>query len=120
MAWYSDLTESAPARLVDSKGAPVVGPWFRVDGKRVAATRAALVITSVQPLENPVNLTATSKTSNGFVWTGTHPDGTIGESCPSLKPTTGAPDQVGPAWTEQSFAPPSCGASLGLYCFQVE
>jgi hypothetical protein len=121
VAWYSDFTESAPARLVDSNGVPVVGPWFRVDGKRVAATRAALVIAKVTPLESPINLTATNKTNNGAVWTGTHADGTVGETCPgSTKPTTGAPDHVGQAWTDQAFFAATCADSLGLYCFQVE
>jgi predicted acyl esterase len=46
--------------------------------------------------------------------------GSEGEFYPWTKPTTGAPDHTGQAWTDQTFATPMCSESLGLYCFQVE
>lgn len=122
VAWFSSAVAAAPSRLVDSKGMPVDGPWFRVDGLRIAATRSALLATSSVPLENALTLTATGKVMGGAVWTGTHADGAIGSLCPAgANPTTGAANQVGPAWTEQTFFTATCAnTSLALYCFQVE
>jgi hypothetical protein len=119
-AWFSAAGVPAPSRLVDGRGNPVDGPWFRVDGKRVAASRAALSNTASVPLEAAPGLTATGKPQSGAVWTATHADGTPGVTCPGAAPTVGSPDQVGPAWTEQGFFVATCGSSLAVYCFQVE
>jgi hypothetical protein len=121
VAWYPNGTTGAPARLVTSGGTPVDGPWFRVDGARVAANRAALTNTASVPLENGIDVTATStKNSTGGVWTGTRVDGGVGVTCPNFAPTTGTAGETGAAWTEQKFFTAACGTSLGLYCFQVE
>lgn len=121
VAWYPGGNGvSAPARLVNSKAQPVDGPWFRVDGKKVATNRAALTNTENAPLESAISLTAAGETRGGGVWTGTLPDGGVGATCPMIAPTTGDADQTGPAWTQQTFFTATCGSSLALYCFQVE
>jgi hypothetical protein len=123
VAWYPDALagKSAPARLVQSDGGVVDGPWYRVDGKRIAATRAALSNTATVALEAPIRIGPAGTTINGSVWTGTTADGGIGAVCPSgANPTSGTADQVGPAWTQQTFFTATCSSSLGLYCFQVE
>lgn len=121
VAWYSDPTVSALDRLVDTHGARVQGPWFRIDGKRVVASRDALVNTAVTPLENPIDITITGTLQTGGVWTATRADGKRGTGCPSgVNPTSGDSESVDHSWTEQSFFTTTCGTVLSLYCFQVE
>jgi hypothetical protein len=120
VAWFSTPSVPAPARLVNAKGAPLDGPWFRVDGRRIAASRSALVSAVQTPLENAITLTATGKTMGGGVWTGTRADGGTGILCPLPTPTTGSAGDVGVAWTEQSYFTAHCGDSLAVYCFQVQ
>lgn len=123
VAWFSDATAAAPSRLVDSQGKSVDGPWFRVDGKRVAINRQVLLSTSLAPFENAISLTPTGKTSGGGVWTATLSDGGTGNLCgvgAISIPTTGAAGQGGASWTDQRFFTAKCGDSLALYCFQVE
>jgi hypothetical protein len=121
VAWYSTASAPAPSRLLKG-GVPVDGPWFRVDEALVVTSRAALSNTAMVPLVNPINVTATGETRNASVWTATTPAGTFGVGCPSggSTPTSGAADQVGPQWTEQTFFTAACGSSLAVYCFQVE
>jgi hypothetical protein len=121
VAWYSSILAAAPARLVDSRGQNVDGPWYRIDGRPIVATRAALLNTETVPLENPINVTAVGKPMTGAVLTGTHADGSMGAVCPGVTPpTTGVPTEVGRGWTDQSFFTAGCTNSLALYCFQVE
>jgi hypothetical protein len=123
VAWFSTATVAAPARLVDSKSVLVNGPWFRPDGKRIVASRAALLSSASAPLESAINVTPTGATTNGGVWTGTRADGTIGVACPSSgPPTTGSSGRVDVGWTDQTGFTASCSlsTSLALYCFQVE
>jgi hypothetical protein len=123
VAWYPDAIggKSAPARLVQSDGGAVDGPWYRVDGKQVAATRAALSNTSSVPLTAAIELGPAGTVVPGSVWTGTLADGGIGTVCPSgVNPTSGHVNQTGPAWTQQTNFTATCNSSLGLYCFQVE
>jgi hypothetical protein len=122
VAWYPDSpnNRSAPQRLVNTNGSAVDGPWYRVDGKRVAANRAALSNASTVALEHAIDVTAAGTTNGGGVWTGTLADGGIGTLCPGTNPTTGNAASVDASWTTQSFFTAMCGTSLGLYGFQVE
>ena len=90
VAWFSSSLAPAPSRLVDTKGAPVEGPWFRPDGKRIVASRAALLNTMNVPLDNPITVTAIGETVNASTWTATLPDGSPGIGCPGVTPTTGS------------------------------
>lgn len=120
VAWFSTPTVPAADRLVDSKGAAVDGPWYRVDGKRVVASRAALLATTTTPLENPIAVTAVGASSSASVWTRTLADGGIGKACPDSPATAGIASKTDPQWTEQTVFTATCPASLALYCFQVE
>lgn len=120
VAWYSDPLNSAIARLVDSNGVPVDGPWYRVDGKRVVASRSALVRAGATPLENAISITAANKPSAASVWTATRSNGTFGSQCPTFATTSGLATSTDGAWTEQTKFMATCGSSLSLYCFQVE
>ncbi|MDB4944183.1 MAG: hypothetical protein JWP97_3717 [Labilithrix sp.] len=124
VAWYSSATAAAPDRLRNGAGALVDGPWYRPDGKRVVATRLGLTQTKEKPLENPINVTLLNTTMGGGVWTGTRADGSRGTMCPvppgGTPPTTGTSASVDGGWTDQTFFTASCGASLPLYCLQVE
>ncbi len=121
VAWFSSVAAPAPSRLVDATGQPVNGPWFRVDGMRIVASRSALVGTASTPLENPINLSASRVKSGGGVWTGTRSDGSVGTLCPTgATPTTGIAADVGPTWTDQKVFDAKCGDTLLLYCFQVD
>jgi hypothetical protein len=120
VAWFSQPGAPAPARLLDKGGMAVDGPWYRLDGMRIVATRAALSSTASVPLENPINVNAAGVKTNPSVWTGTHADGTLGAVCPAMSPTSGSAGETGIAWTDQSFFTATCGSSLGVYCFQVD
>lgn len=120
VAWYSDPSKPAISRLVDSNGVPVQGPWYRVDGKRIVASRSALVQATSTPLENAISVTAANKPSAAAVWTATKSDGTFGAQCPASAPTSGLAASTDGAWTEQTKFMATCGSSLALYCFQVE
>jgi len=122
VAWYPDplMNRSAASRLVTTRGIAVDGPWYRVDGKRVAANRGALSNTSAVPLENPIDVNASGVQGGGGVWTGTFADGGIGVTCSAPNPTTGNASSVNASWTTQTAFSATCGTSLRLYCFQVE
>lgn len=121
VAWFSDNTTAAPAHLVDGQGRAVDGPWYRVDGARIVANRAALSNAAAVPLENAINVTAAGTTSSAPVWTATRADGTIGVRCPDgTNPTAGLAGNTDVQWTEQKAFATSCSDHLSLYCFQVE
>lgn len=96
------------------------GPWYRVDGVRVATSVADLADGF---LDAPIQMTATG-TELGFesVWTGTHPDGSsTGSTCGdwssvSASGTFGVTAAAEPRWSE-SFFSAGCGAgNLHLFC----
>lgn len=124
VAWFSNRTEvpSTPAasRLVTSKNLGVDGPWYRVDGKRIVASRAALSQAATTPLENPIDLTAAGTPASGSAWTATYADGGVGQLCSAANPTKGLVGATDARWTEQGNFTASCASSLSIYCFQVE
>ena len=122
VAWFSafDPPTPAPARLVTSKNVAVDGPWYRVDGKRVVADRAALSEAAKTPLENPIDQTATGAPKTGSAWTATRADGGAGQICSDADPTKGLVTATDARWTEEGDFTAGCSSSLSLYCFQVE
>ncbi len=124
VAWFSDtsVVPQTPAaeRLITSKNVPVDGPWYRVDGKRVVASRAALSETATTPLENPIDVSASGTHRTGSAWTATYADGGVGQLCSEANPTKGLVTATDTRWTEQADFTATCPSALSLYCFQVE
>ena len=124
-AWLSDGSHNATDRITTD------GPWYRLDGVKVADNKAALLATNSTstptPLFTGITYTETGAyvTADSYrVWTGTKPDGTEATSdcldwSNHLNSNTGF---VGDAhiakywWT--SFTPLTCDQSAALYCFE--
>jgi hypothetical protein len=116
-AWLSDATTSAIDRIWSD------GPWVRLDGALVAASKAELA--------NGALFTAISLTELGEyrghwgVWTGTGPDGrATGYDCNGWKDDTmtyggdeGNAASAGTAWTRYADPTP-CASRPSLYCFE--
>lgn len=120
VAWLPSGSKPAPKRLTRTDGTQVTGPWYRVDGLRIVPSLSALVNTQNVLLENAINLTATKTSYSGGIWTGTRPDGGVGNVCPSKPATTGISADKTTEWTDQKAFTENCSASLALYCLQVE
>lgn len=125
-ALLSDSTTDAAARLHNARG------WYRlVNGLPVAHGWDALM---TGPLENPVNVTQDSETSEAGVWTGTMAGGIAVEGathCMDWMSDVDAGDGKGywgysaavdATWLyvpEPDFNPSSCaGGSRSLYCVE--
>lgn len=122
-ALISDSTTDAAERLHHARG------YYRlVNGLPVAHGWDALM---TGPLENPVNVTEASLTSNVSVWTGTAPGGVAapgGEHCMDWKSELaastghfGRSNEISAAWLlyPGMFNPSSCvGGSRALYCIE--
>jgi hypothetical protein len=114
-AWLSDATTSAIDRLSS------VGPWVRLDGARVADSKAELTSGG---LFSSIALTEQGEYRGHFgVWTGTGVGGrTTGYDCSGWKDDTdsrgdgGTATSAGGAWT--SFSDAHCGSLFSLYCFE--
>jgi hypothetical protein len=122
-AWLSDSSNDAIDRLTSD------GPWYRLDGVKVADNKAALIATASTPL-----FTAISQTETGDyidvqyynVWTGTGDNGLIyGSQCQGWTDGTagyggyfGFATTANTNWTR--FNNSLCNTSLALYCFEDE
>ncbi len=122
-AWLSTSTPDFEAidRITST------GPWYRLDGVKVADNKAALISTSSTPL-----FTAVSQTETGayitypsqFVWTATGDNGVgFAENCSNWSDASSGTDgRVGfatlaiSAWTHVTVN--SCNALCPLYCFE--
>lgn len=115
-AWLSDNTTDAVDRLASD------GPWVRVDGVQVAASRSALVNSWLQ---TSIAVTQEGEYVWHGVWTGTIQGGTKSASaCSDWTMGIGSVGQSGDTsyaddlyWTE-FFTPTACNAGFGLYCFE--
>ncbi len=114
IAWISDSTSNAVARLGSARG------FVRVDGVPVADTVADLV---AGKLFHPVLIDENGATpfTNQAPMTGTVPSGTVsGSTCGDWTGSGSATVgllQAGPqSWT--SFSAGSCGNAFRIYCFQ--
>jgi hypothetical protein len=114
------LSTSTRAARDDIKGD---GPWRSMDGKLVAANRAALLGAM---LANPIDVDENGKQRGAVtnVWTGTTAAGVVGDNCndwqrdnqDSILGTTSRTDG---RWTELAVA--SCtSATNPVYCFESE
>jgi hypothetical protein len=120
-AWLSDSTHNAKDRITSD------GPWYRLDGVKVADNKAALIATDTTPLFTAiaVNETGAYTTVDFPVWSGTHIDGTniASYNCSDWgNDTSGANSRIGDAdtsfyyWTW--YANVTCANLAALYCFE--
>jgi cysteine-rich repeat protein len=121
-AWLSDSETDARDRLKRGRGRLVM-----VNGLVLARSWEALL---AGDLENPLEVTEKSETYQGWVWTGTRPDGTAvpgSEHCEDWKtdsifPTGhfGYSDRMMGEWTLAIDVdqPIECFLDLAIYCFQ--
>lgn len=116
-AWLSDSTTDARDRITSD------GPWVRVDGVRVAETKAAL--TGGLSLFSTVNVTETGLYRGLFdyVWTGTNHTGQkASDTCTGwISSDAGAIASTGRAWDASGWTYSggyACNGALPLYCFE--
>lgn len=122
-AWLSDSSSNAKDRITSD------GPWYRLDGIKVADNKAALVATlsTSTPLFTGITYMETGAYVTAYtyrVWTGTKSDGTIatadcidwGNSSSSSTALVGDAHTANYWWT--SFTTLSCNQSAALYCFE--
>ncbi len=119
-AWLSDTTNNAGTRITSD------GPWYRLDGVKVASNKAALTGTSSASLFTAISQTETGSYVGQYqlVWTGTGDNGVaLGDRCVDWNNSTDSHlGQVGYAtlsnssWTTATtFA---CTNMRALYCFE--
>lgn len=113
-AWLSDTGVPAASRFAND------GPWYRLDGQRIASSLQQLQSGSI---ETPINLDAAGAYVQNFgAWTGTTASGTPGTAhCSGWTATTGATGTYGvvnttlATWT-QELTPLACTLPQRLYC----
>jgi hypothetical protein len=120
-AWLSDSDEHARDRIHRTRGRLVM-----VNGLVLAADWDSLLAGA---LDNPLEVTETSETYHGKVWTGTKADGTAADSEHCADWTTnsvtktayyGYSDEPTFEWTlaDQPDNPGACPAPFAIYCFE--
>jgi hypothetical protein len=124
LAWFtSHQLGSAQNRFTSD------GPWFRLDGKRVAASRDQLTSGT---LDNPISLNEQNQPvgTGSFAWTGANADGAPSpDTCVDWTSNSsvsfgnvGATDATDPSWTQSDtisgpfFQP--CNTAAHIYCFE--
>jgi hypothetical protein len=116
-AWLSTGLVNAVDRLASD------GPWVRLDGVKVADTKADLTDGS---LFAPINVDETLTYWGGFsAWTGTGSNGQATTSTcsnwtsgsPALSGTRGIASDAADDWSDLS-APCDRDFEIGLYCFE--
>jgi cysteine-rich repeat protein len=120
-AWLSSSTEDARDRFDRTRR----GRLVMINGLVLAAGWPELLAGA---LENPLEVTETSETYHGPVWTGTKSDGTAADSGHCLDWSVsftsesayyGYSDEISFEWTlaDQIDNPAPCIAPLAIYCF---
>lgn len=118
VAWLSDTGVDARDRLT------IDGPWYRADGVRVAASKAALtdgnIDSAISYVASGAHLSAADR-----VWTGTFDGGTkSSDTCNSwfsfdggFDGRVGSTDDTGYSWTNSSAFTSTCNNAGRWYCF---
>ena len=114
-AWVSDSTTDAIDRLTSD------GPWVRLDGVQVAASKSALVNSWV---ETSISVMEQGQYTRSSVWTGTNgyglgggatcSDWTDGDSASGAAGDSAQSDDTG--WSGTTVS--SCSSTYRLYCFE--
>ena len=119
-AWLSDGSNNAIDRLTTSPG----GPWYRLDGVKIAANKAALNNTAITPLFTAITRDETGAYNSNSVWTGTDPTGIHtanrcldwASSSGGDNGTSGIEAESNAGWTTWSSV--ACSGNAALYCFE--
>lgn len=114
-AWLSDSSTDAIDRLTSD------GPWVRLDGVQVAASKSALINSW---LETSISVTVNGQYTRSSVWTGTNGNGlgggstcsdwTDGDSASGAVGDSAQSDDTG--WSGTAVS--SCSSIARLYCFE--
>jgi hypothetical protein len=116
VAWLSDDTHDAKDRVTSS------GPWYRLDGIKVANSKADLIDGTVFTSINYDNTGSYSPMTDA--WTGTNSGGTRsiyycsnwGSPSSGVYGTVGNISTASSSWSDVTHF--SCNASYKLYCFE--
>lgn len=121
-AWLSDSATDARDRFKRGRGRLVL-----VNGLVLARSWSTLL---AGELDNPLEVTETSETLKGRVWTGTRPDGAAvpgAEHCDDWSTSSflkaghyGYSDRITSEWTLSASEnnPNGCNSEYSIYCFQ--
>jgi hypothetical protein len=117
-AWLSSSTTNAIDRFSENS-------WYRLDGVKVADSKAALIVASTTPLFTAISYTETGVYvgNNTFVWTGTDASGIkTANNCNNWASNTAVTGMMGITnttnnlWT--SWYDENCNVYRALYCFE--
>jgi hypothetical protein len=120
-AWLSDSTNSAIDHV--TAGATTDGPFYRLDGVKIADNKAALI--NATSLFTAITRDETGAYNNNPVWTGTSPSGvlTTNQNCVDWTSnlsgdngTSGIEIESNSGWTTWSSV--ACNGKAALYCFE--
>ncbi len=121
-AWLSDSGTNAIDRF-----ATTAGPWYRLDGVKVADNKAALAASGSTPLLTAITVTETGDYLTNFlwVWSGTDETGTKtssslcldwGDGTSSNNGNIGLANLSNTSWTNWDTL--TCDNPAALYCFE--
>jgi len=116
-AWLSDSTAGA----IDHVTVTATGPWYRLDGVRIAHDKIAL---ATVPLFTAITRDETGAYNSNSVWTGTSPTGVLtANNCVGWTSssggdhgTSGIEIESNAGWT--SWSNVACNGNAALYCFE--
>jgi hypothetical protein len=118
VAWLSDFSTDAKDRLT------IDGPWHRVDGVRVAASKAALtdadIDSAINRFANGSGISTPQKVWTGTFGSGTKSANTCNSWFSSLVTEHGLPgssDETGNSWTATADFSDLCNDAGRWYCF---
>jgi len=123
-AWLSDSTINAIDRF-----ALTAGPWYRLDGVKVADNKAALAASGTTPLPTAISVDETGAylTNYLLVWSGTDETGIKmpalncvdwGSNVVTDIGTIGHANFSNKFWTNWNSSVGTCDGNFALYCFE--
>ena len=121
-AWLSDSSTDAIDNV--TTGATTDGPFYRLDGVKIADNKAALINTATTPLFTAITRDETGAYNSNSVWTGTSPTGVLtANNCVNWTSssggdhgTSGIEVESNSGWTTWSTV--ACNGNAALYCFE--
>jgi hypothetical protein len=119
-AWLSDNTANA----IDHVTFTATGPWYRLDGVKIADSKADLIKANTVPLFTAITRDETGAYNSNSVWTGTSPTGVLtANNCVGWTSSSGGDNgtsgievESNLGWTTWSTT--ACSGNAALYCFE--